>query len=146
MNEQKTKKEELGPRQGEQSAQTDRNVLNMPSSPACFEALSSVLHRANVGREVTANIVRFLADQKEWEGKVSRIVTTDDTVTKVITDKRYFPNSRAFKFPPNKEKFDQELVRAQNHRLRVKVGYHKDDKGNDIIDWVSVEDPSDDVI
>ena len=145
MKEQK-KEKEGSPRQAENPPEEDRVLLDNSSSSACIDALSSVLHRANLRPEVMANIARLMADQKEWEGKVSRIVTTDDTVTKVITDKRYFPNSRAFKFPPNKEKFDQELVRAQNHRLRVKVSYHRDDKGNDIIDWVSVEDPSEDVI
>jgi hypothetical protein len=146
MKEQKKQKEEGSPRHAENSTEEDRVFLNTSSSSACIDALSSVLQRANLRPEVMANIARLMADQKEWEGKVSRIVTTDDTVTKVITDKRYFPNSRAFKFPPNKEKFDQEIVRAQNHHLRVKVSYHKDDKGNDIIDWVSVEDPSEDVI
>jgi hypothetical protein len=80
------------------------------------------------------------APREEEKARIYGTVVTVTTYADGHKEKRVRDASGAdvlFQFPPNNEKLDQQLERAQSAKLRVGVGYHFED-GKAIIDWVTV--------
>lgn len=101
--------------------------------------LVDVIKAHKLPENVKNGLLQELAKKKTISGNVILIMMKKDVERKMVGKKGWGREVVIFDFPPNDEKFDDELKRAQNHGLSVEVDYHLDDKHNPIIDSVLVQ-------
>jgi len=107
-------------------------------------AAETVLKSAGLPATTVTKLRRLFEDVDRVIGYVSAIETSEsDIVHKRIHGRDKGANKviTEFKFPPNKEKFEKEIERAQNHGLQVIVNFKKNDDGDNVIISISVVQP-----
>jgi hypothetical protein len=102
------------------------------------EFVDAVMERLKIDIPLREQVKEEVAKSEIVRGKVSRITTYPEKKRKFVKDEN--GNETDFFFPPNTQTFEVEFERAQNHNKKVTVTYHKNDKLQNVIDSMSVED------
>jgi hypothetical protein len=102
--------------------ENDRETGPGPIGPAVQSTLRSILARAQLTTQDTEKLLKLADEIKDIHGRVVEVWSSKDVEYKTI--KSPTGETIVFSFPPNDEKFDQELKRVQSSpHLRVRVTY-----------------------